>query len=100
MRPFKLLMFTHFYILQAIVSHQSEGLPPPPSAGADELQVRAQCYHGHALLLQRGGVDDSSQEPAVPDGVLLPLEALVLQLAVHQQQLAAQGRKLLPLGGA
>lgn len=98
MRPFKLLNVTHFYILQAIVSHQSNSLPP---AGVDELRVRARRrYHGHALLLQRGGIDDSSQEPAVSDGVLLPLEALVLQLAVHQQQLAAQGLKLLPLGGA
>lgn len=56
-------------------------------------------YHGDALLLQRGGVDDAPQQPAVSDGVLLPLEALVLQLTVHQQQLAAQRIKLLPLGG-
>lgn len=47
-------------------------------------------YHGDALLLQRRGVDDAPQQPTVPDGVLLPLEALVLQLTVHQQQLAAQ----------
>ena len=51
-------------------------------------------YHGDVLLLQRGGVDDASQQAAVPDGVLLPLVALVLQLAVQQQQLAAQRLQL------
>lgn len=58
------------------------------------------CYHGYTLLLQRGGVDDPPQKPAVSDGVLLPLKTLVLQLTVDQQQLAAQRLKLLPLGGA
>lgn len=40
------------------------------------------CYHGYTLLLQRGGVDDPPQKPAVSDGVLLPLKTLVLQLTV------------------
>lgn len=55
------------------------------------------CYHGDRLLLQRRGVDDPTQQAAVPDGVLLALEALVLKPAVDQQQLAPL--KLLPLGG-
>lgn len=57
-------------------------------------------YHGDGLLLQRCGVDDSPQQAAVPDGVLLTFETLVLQLTVDQQQLAPQSLKLLPLGGA
>ena len=52
------------------------------------------------MLLQRGGLDDLPQQAAVPHGVLLPLVALVLQLAVDQQQLAAQHLELVPLGGA
>lgn len=58
------------------------------------------CYHGSALLLQRCGVDDPPQQPAVSDGVLLPLEALVLKLSVDEQQLIGQRLKLLLLGGA
>lgn len=52
------------------------------------------------MLLQRGGADDSPQQAAVSDGVLLAFETLVLQLTVDQQQLAPEGLKLLPLGGA
>lgn len=58
------------------------------------------CYHGSALLLQCCRVDDPPQQPAVSDGVLLPLEALVLELSMDEQQLIGQRLKLLLLGGA
>lgn len=58
------------------------------------------CYHGDTVLLQRRGVDDSPQQTAVSDSVLLTFETLVLQLTVDQQQLTPQRLKLLPLGGA
>lgn len=57
-------------------------------------------YHGNTVLLQRSGADDSSQQTAVSDGVLLAFESLVQQLTVDQQQLTPQRLKLLPLGGA
>ena len=47
-------------------------------------------YHGIVLLLERGGVDDAPQQPAVADGVLLALVPLEQQLVVQQEQLAAQ----------
>lgn len=50
--------------------------------------------HGVVLLLQRSGVDDASEEASVADGMLLPLVALVQQLVVQQEQLAAQRVKL------
>lgn len=58
------------------------------------------CYHGIVLLLQRGGVDDASEEASVADGVLLPLVALVQQLVVQQEQLAAQRVELVQGGRA
>lgn len=51
--------------------------------------------HGVVLLLQRSGVDDASEEAAVANGVLLPLVALVQQLVVQEEQLAAQRVKLI-----
>lgn len=51
--------------------------------------------HGVVLLLQRGGVDDAPEEAPVADGVLLPLVALVQQLVVQEEQLAAQRVKLI-----
>lgn len=42
------------------------------------------CYHGDALLLQRGGVDDPPQQAAVSDGVLLSFESFILQLTMDQ----------------
>ncbi len=36
------------------------------------------CYHGDTVLFQRGGVDDSPQQTAVSDGVLLTFEPFVL----------------------
>lgn len=57
-------------------------------------------YHGNTVLLQRSGVDDSSQQAAVSDGVLLAFESLVQQLTVDQQQLTPRRLKLLPQGGA
>lgn len=57
-------------------------------------------YHGDRLLLQGRGVDDAAQQASVSDGVLLPLKAFVLKLAVDQQQLTLQSLELLPLGGA
>lgn len=53
-----------------------------------------QTRHSVVLLLQRRGVDDASEEASVADGVLLPLVALVQQLVVQQEQLAAQRVKL------
>lgn len=53
-----------------------------------------QTYHSVVLLLQGSGVDDASEEASVTDGVLLPLVALVQQLVVQQEQLAAQRVKL------
>ena len=61
---------------------------------------RPVCYHGDIVLLQHSGVDDSAQQAAISDGVLLPLKALVLKLTVNQQELTPQRLKLLPLGGA
>lgn len=58
-------------------------------------QKGAQTCHGIVLLLQRGGVDDASEEAAVADGVLLPLVALKQQLVVQQEQLAAQRVELI-----
>lgn len=54
--------------------------------------------HGVVLLLQGGGVDDASEEASVADGVLLPLVALIQQLVVQQEQLAAQCVKLVQRG--
>lgn len=51
--------------------------------------------HGVVLLLQRGGVDDAPEEASVADSVLLPLVALVQQLVVQEEQLAAQRVKLI-----
>lgn len=53
-----------------------------------------QTCHSVVLLLQCSGVDDASEEAPVADGVLLPLVALVQQLVVQQEQLAAQRVKL------
>lgn len=55
--------------------------------------------HGVVLLLQRRGVDDAPEEAPVADGVLLPLVALVQQLVVQQEQLAAQRVELVQRGG-
>lgn len=49
-----------------------------------------QPHHSVVLLLQCSGIDDASEEASVADGVLLPLVALVQQLVVQQEQLAAQ----------
>lgn len=51
--------------------------------------------HGIVLLLQRSGVDDASEEASVANGVLFPLVALVQQLVVKEEQLAAQRVKLI-----
>lgn len=53
-----------------------------------------QTCHSVVLLLQGSGVDDASEEASVTDGVLLPLVALIQQLVVQQEQLAAQRVKL------
>lgn len=53
-----------------------------------------QTCHSVVLLLQGSGVDDASEEASVTDSVLLPLVALVQQLVVQQEQLAAQRVKL------
>lgn len=52
-------------------------------------------HHGIVLLLQRGGVDDAPEEASVADSVLFPLVALVQQLVVQEEQLAAQRVKLI-----
>lgn len=51
--------------------------------------------HGIVLLFQRGGVDDAPEEASVADSVLLPLVALVQQLVVQEEQLAAQRVELI-----
>lgn len=51
--------------------------------------------HGIVLLFQRSGVDDAPEEASVADSVLLPLVALVQQLVVQEEQLAAQRVKLI-----
>lgn len=51
--------------------------------------------HGIVLLFQRSGVDDAPEETSVADSVLLPLVALVQQLVVQEEQLAAQRVKLI-----
>lgn len=51
--------------------------------------------HGVVLLLQCSGVDDASEEASVADSVLFPLVALVQQLVVQEEQLAAQRVKLI-----
>lgn len=56
--------------------------------------------HSVVLLLQCSGVDDASKEASVADSVLLPLVALVQQLVVQQEQLAAQRVKLVQRSGA
>lgn len=55
-----------------------------------ELGVFEPTRHGVVLLLQCGGVYNSPEEAPVADGVLLPLIALIQQLVVQQEQLAAQ----------
>lgn len=59
-----------------------------------------QTCHSVVLLLQCSGIDDASEEPSVADCVLLPLVALVQQLVVQQEQLAAQSVKLVQWSGA
>lgn len=59
-----------------------------------------QLYHSVVLLLQRSGIDDASEEASVADGVLLPLVALVQQLVMQQEQLAAQRVKFVHRSGA
>lgn len=54
------------------------------------MPLHSETCHCIVLLLQRGGVDDASEQPSVADSVLLPLVALVQQLVVQQEQLAAQ----------
>lgn len=51
--------------------------------------------HGIVLLLQCSGVDDAPEEASVADSVLFPLVALVQQLVVQEEQLAAQRVKLI-----
>lgn len=51
--------------------------------------------HGIVLLFQRSGVDDAPEEASVADSVLLPLVALVQQLVVQEEQLAAQRVELI-----
>lgn len=57
----------------------------------ENKQINKQAgHHGVVLLLECGGVDDATQQPAVADGVLLALVTLIQQLVVQQEQLAAQ----------
>lgn len=58
-------------------------------------RIGAFTCHGIVLLLQCSGVDDASEEAAVADSVLFPLVALVQQLVVQEEQLAAQRVKLI-----
>lgn len=58
------------------------------------------AHHGGVVLLQGGGPNGPAQQPPVPHGVLLPLEALVQQLAVQQEQLVPQGAGLVRGRGA
>lgn len=53
------------------------------------------AHHGSVVLLQGRGFDDLAQEAAVAQRVLLPLEALVQQLVVQQEQLVPQGVNLI-----
>lgn len=73
-----------------------ESAPPPVQGEGDH----GGTCHGVVLLLQRCGVDDAPEEAPVADGVLLPLVALVQQLVVQQEQLAAQRVELVQWGGA
>lgn len=73
------------------------GIGSAPSAGGGG---HGGTCHGVVLLLQRCGVDDAPEEAPVADGVLLPLVALVQQLVVQQEQLAAQRVELIQWGGA
>lgn len=72
------------------------GSAPGAGGGADH----GGTCHGVVLLLQRCGVDDAPEEAPVADGMLLPLVALVQQLVVQQEQLAAQRVELVQWGGA
>lgn len=75
-------------------------MKPSKSTCNSYVMFTRMCYHSYAVLLQRGGADDSPQQTAVSDGVLLTFETFVLQLTVDKQQLTPQRLKLLPLGGA
>lgn len=57
--------------------------------------LAARTHHGGVVLLQGGCPDRPAEEPPVADGVLLPLEALVQQLVVQQEQLVAEGADLI-----
>lgn len=52
-------------------------------------------HHGVVLLLQRSGVDDTAEQAAVAQCVLLSFVPLIQQMVVQEQQLTAQKRQLI-----